>query len=261
MPCPVCSKPDWCLLHIDGKKVICARVKSNVKLAKSGYLHKLYDNGLLSSKKAIRRKSNRAINWTNLNRLYIRQGVSVIQSLSRKLSLTVETLQKFSVGWDNEAYTIPAYNGFTEMNGIMRRFPDGTKKWVSRSRNGLFIPSMKSFEGNLFITEGWTDAGVLVELGFRAIARANCETGLDYIKDFITDNRRVSQIIVVGDNDTDNVHGDVGQDGANKLVRELYGNKIMLGVLDIPIKYKDARQWYTEGHADCHDIIMKVRRM
>lgn len=260
MKCPVCKKNDWCCLHVLGKKVLCSRVRGVVR-TRAGWIHKLYDNGLLSSKKIIRRRSNRAINWATLNQLYIQQGVKRLSDLSRKLSLSVAVLQKFLVGWDGEAYTIPSRNGFREMNGIMRRWPDGSKKWMTRSRNGLFIPRMKSIEGNLFVNEGWTDAGALVELGFRAIARANCNTGLEYIKDFIADNRNIAQVVVVGDNDVDNVHGDVGKQGAERLARELYGSKVQIGVLEIPTQFNDMRNWYVNGRADRQSIVTKVRKI
>lgn len=42
-PCPVCSKPDWCLISKDGKSAICARIESD-KLAGdkgAGWVHKL----------------------------------------------------------------------------------------------------------------------------------------------------------------------------------------------------------------------------
>jgi hypothetical protein len=31
--CPVCDKPDWCLLSEDGKAAICARIESGKGLA------------------------------------------------------------------------------------------------------------------------------------------------------------------------------------------------------------------------------------
>lgn len=260
-PCPVCGKADWCMLHIDGRKVICPRVKSGSYIKGSGYFHKLYNNGLLGTKKAAKRRSNRMVNWFTLAQLYMRQADATIWKLSKQLGLSVDTLSKFCVGWDGEAYTIPCYTGFQEMNGIMRRWPDGSKKWVTRSRNGLFIPKMKSIEGNVFIPEGFSDAAALVELGFRAIGRPNCEVGLEGIKDFIADNPNIAMITVVGDNDPDNVHGDVGQRGAERLVRELYGNKVQLGILDIPKQFKDTRQWCAQGMVDHQSIIMKVRRV
>lgn len=44
-PCPICGKPDWCLISEDGKSVICARVESDkpVGNAGAGWLHSLED--------------------------------------------------------------------------------------------------------------------------------------------------------------------------------------------------------------------------
>lgn len=262
LPCPICGggkdgKQGWCLLHIDGKKVICPRVKSTTKI-KSGYIHKVHDNGLLGTKRAIKRRSNRRVNWCNLNRMYI-QKVPDLSVLSRKLNLSIQTLQKFSVGWDGEAWTIPSYNGYREMIGIQRRFPDGKKLWVTRSAgDGLFIPNMESIEGNVFITEGWTDAGVLVDYGFRAVGRTNWETGGDHLKDFLKENPNLARVTLVGDNDTDNPHGNVGRKGVEKIARELYG-RIEVGVLEVPPAYKDMRQWSNGRKLDANTIVMRCR--
>lgn len=259
LPCPVCGKEGWCLLHIDGKKVICGRVKSTTKI-KSGYIHKVYDNGLLGTKRAIKRRSNRRVNWNNLNRLYRRKADATIWGLQKQLNLSIATLGKFNVGWDGEAYTIPSRNGFREITGIQRRFNNGDKLWVSRSAgDGLFIPDMESIEGNVFVTEGWTDAGVLVDYGFRALGRTNCDTGLDHLKDFIADNPNIARITLVADNDLDNVHGNVGKRGVERIARELYGNRVELGVLEVPIAHKDMRAWNFYGHVDAEKIIMRSR--
>ena len=39
--CPVCDKPDWCLLSQDGKAAICARIESDTKAGEAGWLHRL----------------------------------------------------------------------------------------------------------------------------------------------------------------------------------------------------------------------------
>ncbi len=39
--CPVCGKPDWCLISEDGKAAICARIESDTKAGEAGWLHKL----------------------------------------------------------------------------------------------------------------------------------------------------------------------------------------------------------------------------
>jgi hypothetical protein len=196
----------------------------------------------------------------NLVRLYCNKADATIWELSEQLGLSVATLHLYGVGWDGEAWTIPSKNGFREVIGIQRRFPNGDKLWVTRSDgHGLFIPMMKSVEGNLFITEGWTDSACFTELGFRSLGRSNCETGVDFIKDFINDNPKLARITLVGDNDPDNVHGNVGQKGLVTLARNLYGQRVQIAVLDIPAAFKDARQWYTKGDMDEHKIIYGSR--
>jgi hypothetical protein len=263
--CPICGKPDWCMVHIDGKKVICPRVKSNVVMKKCGFLHKVFDNGYIGkARKHGKRKSNTCINWTSLARRYYRKGhtrIDILQKLSDELNIPVDELRdKWRLGWDGDAYTIPSYDGAKQMNGIMRRYPDGHKVWASRSRNGLFLPKLKSWEGNLFINEGWTDAAVMVNMGFRAIGRANCQTGLAYIKNLLYLNRGIGQVTIVGDNNPDNVHGNVGQRGMNRLAKDLYGGSYFLAVTEVPEKFKDMRQW-RDGGATKEDVIYRSRRI
>lgn len=40
-PCPICAKPDWCLISADGTAAICARTESIKPLGEVGWLHKL----------------------------------------------------------------------------------------------------------------------------------------------------------------------------------------------------------------------------
>jgi len=35
-PCPVCCKPDWCIVSQDGKAAICARVESDIPAGNKG---------------------------------------------------------------------------------------------------------------------------------------------------------------------------------------------------------------------------------
>lgn len=265
LKCPVCGKPDWCLLHIDGKKVICPRVKSTTTLGGAGFLHKVYDNGLCMDKTPRKRRSNKCVNWKRVASQYFRRGrknLDKLEALSVELGLNLDNMRlKWGLGWDGEAYTIPAKDGFGQLNGIMRRFPDGEKVWVSRSRNGLFMPKLKSWEGNLFICEGWTDACALVDLGFRAVARSNCQTGLQYLKQLLGSHPGIAQACIVGDNDPNNVHGDVGQKGMDKLARELYGTVSWVAKTTVPEQFKDMRQWYTKGGATRQDVIQRSKRI
>src|SRR5262245_60213476 len=40
-PCPVCHKPDWCLVALDGSAAICQRVTGEKRCGKAGSLHRL----------------------------------------------------------------------------------------------------------------------------------------------------------------------------------------------------------------------------
>jgi len=42
-PCPICGKPDWCLISEDGKSAICARIESDKPAGNrgAGWIHKL----------------------------------------------------------------------------------------------------------------------------------------------------------------------------------------------------------------------------
>jgi len=264
LPCPVCGKKDWCLLHVDGKKVICPRVKSNVVLRNAGFLHKVHDNGLKHGTKPNKRTSNLCVNWRSLQKLYRRKLKKKDNAhvLLKQLGLkNLESLTRFGLGWDGEAWTYPCYDGGKNIVGIMRRFEDGHKVWVSRSRPGLFLPKMKSFEGNVFVCEGMSDPAALVDLGFRAIGRPNCQTGAEYIKQLLyRHGSAVVQLTIVGDNDANNVHGNVGKNGALKLARELYGGYQRIACLEIPDEFKDVRQWVGVG-ATGKMIIDRSRRL
>lgn len=257
MPCPICGRPDWCLLHQKGKKVICSRVRSTTKVGQAGWIHKVNDNGLKKHKKPHQRKSNTCLNWERTSELYERKmngerRIKLLQSLGIQGS---NVTWDYQIGWDGEAYTIPAYNGEGDMCGIMRRWPDGKKMWVPRSRNGLFIPAMKSIEGNVSIAEGFSDASSLTDLGFRAIGRANCQTGVGYIKRWLYKNKKVSQVTIVSDNDM------AGQAGATSLARELYGGRCGIMMLDVPPQYKDVRQWITENKINMNEVVARCRKL
>ncbi len=43
-PCPICGKPDWCLVSQGGSAVICARVQSDREVGRAGWLHKLTES-------------------------------------------------------------------------------------------------------------------------------------------------------------------------------------------------------------------------
>jgi DNA primase len=88
-------------------------------------------------------------------------------------------------------------------------------------------------------------------MGFRAIGRSNCQTGLPYIKTLLQRHTAIRQVIVVADNDQ------VGTQGAHDLAKALYG-AIQVGVLEVPKDHKDVRCWFLSG-ATKQDVIDRSR--
>ena len=43
-PCPICKKPDWCLIAPDRSVCICQRIESGKKCKDAGWLHKLIED-------------------------------------------------------------------------------------------------------------------------------------------------------------------------------------------------------------------------
>ena len=50
-PCPVCGKPDWCLVAADNSVAICQRIEdgSVKKCGEAGWLHRLSNDGWSAS--------------------------------------------------------------------------------------------------------------------------------------------------------------------------------------------------------------------
>lgn len=59
-PCPICGKPDWCMVSADGKAAICPRVESPQNLGEAGYLHKLDSDDSEDEPSYVRRSASRS---------------------------------------------------------------------------------------------------------------------------------------------------------------------------------------------------------
>ena len=244
-PCPICGKPDWCLIASDGSKAICARVEegSVKKCSDAGYLHVLIDRPKSQQHRSQRRFAIRLNDkpdrdFTALQQQYSRQMTSQqVNTISEQLGVSEQSMRRLNIGWDGQAYTFPMSNGFGKIIGIRRRFVNGTKVSVKTSRTGLFIPSQIATSEPVLICEGPTDTAAALDLGFAAIGRPNCNGSVDMTARFAKGRK----VVIIGDNDKP------GKVGAEKLAGVLVLHCRGVKIIYPPDKIKDLRQWKQTG--------------
>jgi hypothetical protein len=245
-PCPVCERPDWCLIADDGEAAICARVSegSKKRCGDAGFLHLLTDNQKTHLRKIDRRafkvveKPKAEIDFSKLAKEY-QDRLSDRQSrwLGESLQITEKSLKRLGTGFDGKAFTFPMRDENLNIIGIRRRFGDGNKKALFGSTNGLFIPTGLGNDKPLVITEGPTDCGAALDLGFEAIGRPNCDSKIDMTVQFA----RGRKVVIICDNDMP------GRDGAKKLAAELIKRCPAVKIICPPLGIKDLREWKQQG--------------
>ena len=253
-PCPICNRPDWCLIAADGSAAICQRVQDgSVKRAgDAGWLHVLTEDTARRFKAQSRRprRSERKydgpkVDFVKLLREY-RQRISQRQLrwLGASLAVSAASLNRLGTGYDGEAFCFPMCDESSRVIGIRRRFGNGRKLCVTGSSNGLFVPGGIDGSGPLMVCEGPTDAAAALDLGFDAFGRPNCDSKVNMTARFA----KGRDVIIIADNDTPKRDGrNPGQVGALKLARKLVFVCSSVRIILPPKEYKDLRGWYRAG--------------
>lgn len=150
-----------------------------------------------------------------------------VEELSDKLNVKIESLLSLGFTWncclgkfgcEFGAWVNPMRNGKNWVNGIMRRFSDGSK--MALGNLGLFIPQVE-VQKVVYLPEGASDTATLLTMGFYAIGRPSCNFGGQMIREFVQLNK-ISRAVIVADNDGIKFGGRrPGLDGAKKLKSEL----------------------------------------
>ena len=250
-PCPICGKPDWCLMAEDGSAAICARIEegSVKKCGDAGYLHILRNrhNGHDRHKCRVNKRrlvtnvptgNSRSRDFRQLAEHYKQLLTDDrLNSLATVLGVSAASLNRLNVGWDGEAYTFPMSNDFGNVIGIQRRFPNGRKVSVTGSKIGMFIPADLLTEGILLICEGATDTAAGLVLGFAAVGRPNCNSRITMVSRFI----KGREVVIISDDD------DVGRAGAEKLAAKLIHYCPDVRIIQPPASIKDLRAWLRAG--------------
>jgi hypothetical protein len=241
-PCPVCNKPDWCLIARDGSAAICARVESVTRCGESGYLHRLGPSDFKPDR--VRRvalpapKPVAAIDFYKLaERYHAAVNPFALVRFASELGVDRGALWRLGVGWDGAAWTFPMTSAGGRVCGIRRRLPDGRKLSVRGGQEGLFVPEGLPASGSLLATEGPTDCAALLTLGFTAIGRPSCRGGVKLVCAL----GRGRPVVIVADADAP------GQLGAEALAAVLCLDCPTVRIIRPPAGVKDARQWVQRG--------------
>lgn len=216
IPCKICSKPDWCGYSSDGKQAICMRVESERVARNGGWIHELENSSVLPiqplvvARPAVRIDAERI--WRGWRTT---TPVNKIDQLAESLGLDPMALDLLGCAWSEErrAYAFPMHDGHGGIIGLRLRSVHGDQYSVTGSRAGLFCPAM-SAQPLLYVAEGCSDTGALLQLGLFAIGRPSCLGQEEYVTEFIRLNN-IRRVVLVGDCD------DPGDRGVKKLQASL----------------------------------------
>ncbi len=260
--CPICGKPDWCLVAEDCSAAICARIEegSVKRCGDAGWLHILEERHDGHRLRVNRRRVMKSVSiggeqsrdFGQIVKRYQQQLMTKqLDVLADSLGVSVESLKRLNIGWDGKAYTFPMSNDFGKIIGIRRRFPSGRKVSIKGSKTGLFIPSGLHTNSLLLICEGASDTAAALDLGFAAIGRPNCNSKVEMTANLV----KGRMVVIVGDNDK------VGHTGSKRLARILSLFCPSVRIVYPPGGTKDLRQWLKAGLSKVilQELIKKIK--
>ena len=133
--------------------------------------------------------------------------------------------------------------------GILRRYPDGSKRVMRGHHPGLYLPvgvPRDLTNRILIICEGATDTAAALDLGFAAVGRFSCTHGVSLLTGLIR-SRQPALIVMCADAEPQE------QQGAEALAGALLAYTRQVKVITPPIPHKDLRAWRQAG-ADRRDL-------
>lgn len=269
-PCPICGKPDWCGVSLDGRVCHCMRIESKHSTRRGGWLHWLTDEKQETRPPAARKKKpkpKRQKDFARLNRAYKAMLISRIgspNSLAADLGVSLESLYRLDIGYCRKnVYSFPMRDK-SGICGIRLRGSYG--KWAEAgSKNALFIPKLKWADcKQLMICEGPTDCAALLDMGYYAIGRPSCMTGGADIVELLEKLGRLDVIIMADKDDLkhrpDGTGFYPGLEGAYRLATQIKPVCSSIKVIKPPC-CKDIRQWYQQGATkETVDLIIRNTR-
>ena len=255
--CPVCGKPDWCMVRPDLSAVICPRTESKKFIEGSGYLHVLRETEWTKREWSPEKRElpeHNEVLATLAKKYYVACDTEQQVAASERMAVGDVSLRRLGMGWfpSQAANTFPMFRHSRRVIGIRVRGMDGDKWAVKGSKQGLFIPTRLDDTKCLFICEGPTDTAALLDMGFHAVGRPSCLGGKELLIELLTE-RRNKDVVIMADRD------DPGQDGARRLSQSLAKLTTRLVICTPPEGYKDVRDWYRGGELSREEVIDRVK--
>src|SRR5262245_3044144 len=245
--CPVCARPDWCLVAPDGSAAICPRVESDRRIGDAGYLHLLGDSNIPRRRiRTIHFESGPLPDFGALSAGFRNDlGNGPRDTFATSLGLSVKSLELLGVGWvaNRRAFSFPMTNPDGRVVGVLLRTLQGDKSGIRGSKAGLFLPATSSESRHLplLVSEGPTDAAALLDLGYpHVVGRPGCGAGASYLFSLVR-TRRPPEVIVVADADAP------GLAGAQRLAAELTLVAPCVRIAIPPGGTKDVRGFLQRG--------------
>ena len=245
--CPVCKKPDGCLIADDGTAAICSRKSEGCvkKVGKGafhgGWLHILGD--FKPQKHETPKKP--FVDWSKWSvkfAIQLAENREAFGKLCQSININPISALRFYIGWHKGWLTIPSYGVSGRIVGIQRR-QGNIKRYMRYSGMGVFVPSAfyQNPSDTVAVTEGWTDTVTALEYGYNAIGRVNAWVGNEEVLMFVKTHPSIERVLIFADNDEDGV----GLAGANECRDMLIDNDMMTRVVLTP--RKDLRQCKLDG--------------
>jgi len=267
--CPICGKPDFCLISEERDAAICTRVSdgSIKKCGDAGWLHNI--TGDFKPKK-FTPQPKPYVDWEKL--FHTKFKINYLQnsypfSGSEKPfnnfieEINQEVLDCFDVGFSShhilntttpDSLILPMYNSAGKIIGLQSRGIEGNKKFLKNSNIGVFLgpqPLGQIRPYKMVICEGFSDTATAYSLlrpedgsGFSIyVGRPNCTGGNLTIYDILDRLPAIQKVVFICDRDK------VGFEGALKCALGMKDKVDYLKMIVPPEGIKDLREWKRKG--------------
>jgi len=168
-----------------------------------------------------------------------------LKELADELNVSLESLRALDVVWSPEhaCWLFPERDGQRRICGLMKRYADGTKRFMQGGKRGLYIPkSFKIGSDSITVVEGGSDTAAGLTLGWNVIGRPSAGDGASHLASLL--KKAEGQIYVLGDNDPKRDGTWPGRRGAEKVANTLQKSlNAPVSVTSIPMEFKDLRTW------------------